>query len=211
MCLWELIYALKSEKWNQSGILLKCMATSRVFLFVLIEDLWFLTETFHLLVVDPTYWRLHPLQWTKFNDIKGTIWQSFLSLNKICFVSLQTENFLELTRKLLPKSHLVLLHFMPPGSNCLVVMCFLLFEDAWISLRFLNLLYIIYFLYRHQSFTGIIIPCKKIIKNEIWDPSGLSSILHHAKNNIIIVLPLKNKIYILGHCVISSLSHYLNV
>lgn len=91
------------EKWNQSGILLKCMATSRVFLFVLIEDLWFLTVTLHSLVVDPTYWRLHPLQWTKFNDIKGTIWQSFLSLNKICFVSLQTENFFRANQKIVTK------------------------------------------------------------------------------------------------------------
>lgn len=90
-------------KWNQSGILLKCMATSQVFLFVLIEDLWFLTVTLHSLVVDPTYWRLHPLQWTKFNNIKGTIWQSFLSLSKICFVSLQTENFFRASQKIVTK------------------------------------------------------------------------------------------------------------
>ena len=54
----------------------------------------------------------------------------------------EVKNFLELTRKLLQKSHLVLSHFMLPGSNWLVVMYFLLFEGAWISLRFLDLLYI---------------------------------------------------------------------
>ena len=44
------MYTLKS-KIRMCGVLLKCMATSHVFLFVPIKDLWFLNLTLNSVVV----------------------------------------------------------------------------------------------------------------------------------------------------------------
>ena len=52
----------KSKSDETRASLLECIATSQVFFFVLMADLWFRNLTLNSLVVDPTYWTLHLLQ-----------------------------------------------------------------------------------------------------------------------------------------------------
>ena len=49
----------KEKSWSEWGVLLKWTATSQDFLFVIIDDLWFLNLTLNSVVVEPMYWSLH--------------------------------------------------------------------------------------------------------------------------------------------------------
>jgi hypothetical protein len=55
---------LKSDK--SCGVLLKCVATSHVLLFLIIVDLWLRKRTFSSVLVDPMYCREHLIHVTRY-------------------------------------------------------------------------------------------------------------------------------------------------
>lgn len=79
--IWSIHWNVKSD--NTCGVRLKWMATSHVFLFVFMDDLWFLNLTLNSVVVEPTYWRLHFLRFglflTNFYHSPNQDWESLWS------------------------------------------------------------------------------------------------------------------------------------
>lgn len=86
--IWCTHWKVKSE--IMCGVLLKCIATLPIFLFIIIEDLWSWNLTLNSVEMDPTYCRLHFLQWT-FIDNRRTTCKSLPI--KIRFASLDTKKF----------------------------------------------------------------------------------------------------------------------
>ena len=57
--IWSMHWKVKSEK--VCGVLLKCIATSQVFLLVFMDDLWFLNLTLNSVVVITFFKRVTPI------------------------------------------------------------------------------------------------------------------------------------------------------
>ena len=81
------------------GVLLKCVATSQVFLLVFMDDLWFLNLTLNLAVVEPRFWRFFILFYFiffQYNFIEHTHVQLTFTKDNLQ----QNENYnMELTKK----------------------------------------------------------------------------------------------------------------
>ena len=59
----------KTKSQSSCGDLLKCIATSQVFIYVLMQDLRFRNRILNSVLVEPKYWRWHLQQearWTTF-------------------------------------------------------------------------------------------------------------------------------------------------
>ena len=95
--IWSMHWKVKSEK--VCGVLLKCVATSQVFLLVFMDDLWFLNLTLNLAVVEPRFWRFFILFYFiffQYNFIEHTHVQLTFTKDNLQ----QNENYnMELTKK----------------------------------------------------------------------------------------------------------------